>query len=422
LNRFLHFVPTCVGTPVGMTCVWFFRCLALKGRKGRCSMKWLNGYKMRLMLVGFVAAMVLGIGSAKADYIWKRKADMPTTRYGHSTSVVNGKIYAFGGAGALTRVDEYDPATDTWTRKADMPTARRGCSTCVVNEKICVIGGGGGPSGGAIATVEVYDPATDTWAEQTEVPTPRGDPVLGVVDGVIYVIGSKNGPGSEWADRGNIVEAYDPSTDTWTRKADMPTSRWNLSGCVTNGKIYVIGGNTNNGIFSTVEQYDPVTDTWTRKTPMPTARALLATSVVGGKIYAIGGWRWGDVDSCSVEVYDPSTDTWTKGVDIPSPTEGLSISVVDGVIYVMGGWSTPAGDGEDGYTSAVYASEPIVDFNGDGIVDAADMCIMVDNWHTNSTLCDIAPPPLGDGFVDVQDLIVIAGHLFEEFPPVELVE
>jgi len=61
---------------------------------------------------------------------------------------------------------------------------------------------------------------------------------------------------------------------------------------------------------------------------------------------------------------------------------------------------------------------PIVDFNGDGIVDAADMCIMVDHWGENYPLCDIGPTPLGDGIVDVQDLIVLAEHLFEEiFPP-----
>jgi len=65
---------------------------------------------------------------------------------------------------------------------------------------------------------------------------------------------------------------------------------------------------------------------------------------------------------------------------------------------------------------------PIVDFNSDGIVDSADICIMVDNWHTDNTLCDISPLPLGDGYVDVQDLIVLAEHLFEEFPPVEPVE
>jgi Tol biopolymer transport system component len=62
---------------------------------------------------------------------------------------------------------------------------------------------------------------------------------------------------------------------------------------------------------------------------------------------------------------------------------------------------------------------PVVDFNGDGIVDSADMCIMVDYWGTDEPLCDIGPMPWGDGIVDVQDLIILAEHLFEEFPPVE---
>jgi hypothetical protein len=62
---------------------------------------------------------------------------------------------------------------------------------------------------------------------------------------------------------------------------------------------------------------------------------------------------------------------------------------------------------------------PIVDFNSDGIVDAADMCIMVDHWGTDEPLCDIGPMPWGDGVVDVQDLIVLAEHLFEEVPPIE---
>jgi len=59
--------------------------------------------------------------------------------------------------------------------------------------------------------------------------------------------------------------------------------------------------------------------------------------------------------------------------------------------------------------------EPVVDLNEDGIVNSADMCIMVDNWGTDEPLCDIGPMPWGDGVVDVQDLIVLAEHLFEGF-------
>ena len=62
---------------------------------------------------------------------------------------------------------------------------------------------------------------------------------------------------------------------------------------------------------------------------------------------------------------------------------------------------------------------PIVDLNADGIVDSADLTIIVDHWGTDEPLCDIGPMPWGDGIVDVQDLIVLAEHLFEEIPPVE---
>jgi Tol biopolymer transport system component len=69
--------------------------------------------------------------------------------------------------------------------------------------------------------------------------------------------------------------------------------------------------------------------------------------------------------------------------------------------------------GADLYKASVI---PIVDLNGDGIVDSADMIIMVDHWGTDNSLCDIGPMPWGDGVVDVEDLIVLAEHLFEELP------
>jgi predicted phosphodiesterase len=58
---------------------------------------------------------------------------------------------------------------------------------------------------------------------------------------------------------------------------------------------------------------------------------------------------------------------------------------------------------------------PTVDFNGDQVVDSADISIMVDHWHEDFALCDIAPPPFGDGIVDVQDLILLSEHLFQDY-------
>jgi hypothetical protein len=56
---------------------------------------------------------------------------------------------------------------------------------------------------------------------------------------------------------------------------------------------------------------------------------------------------------------------------------------------------------------------PILDFNGDEAVDAADIDIMVGYWGTDESLCDIGPMPWGDGTVDVEDLIVLVEHMVE---------
>jgi len=58
---------------------------------------------------------------------------------------------------------------------------------------------------------------------------------------------------------------------------------------------------------------------------------------------------------------------------------------------------------------------PQFDFNGDGIVDGADMFMLVEHWHTDEPHFDISPAPSGDGIVDVQDLVLLSEHLFEDY-------
>jgi len=62
---------------------------------------------------------------------------------------------------------------------------------------------------------------------------------------------------------------------------------------------------------------------------------------------------------------------------------------------------------------------PVVDFNGDKKVDLVDLVILIDNWGTSKTLCDIGPTPLGDGKVDIEDLKVFMTYYEKENPPVK---
>src|ERR1035437_4174245 len=61
---------------------------------------------------------------AQADS-WSTGPSMPTAREGHTSSVVNGKIYAIGGAfGNGSCVEVFDPAANSWSTGPSMPTAR----------------------------------------------------------------------------------------------------------------------------------------------------------------------------------------------------------------------------------------------------------------------------------------------------------
>jgi len=57
-----------------------------------------------------------------------------------------------------------------------------------------------------------------------------------------------------------IISVNFAEENAWTKKADMPTPRDDLSTSVVNGKIYAIGGDKISVFFSTVEEYNPVAD------------------------------------------------------------------------------------------------------------------------------------------------------------------
>jgi N-acetylneuraminic acid mutarotase len=251
-----------------------------------------------------------------AKNAWVKKADMPTARQWLSTSVVDGIIYAIGGRSdvapweTMATVEAYDPAEDKWTVKTDMPTHRGSVTTCAVDGIIYAVGGFQDGNGPGLPTVEAYDPDTDTWVTKADMPVGRRFHTASVVDGKIYVIGG-GAEAADWEDPCcETVAVYDPARDTWEEmNGIMLSPRADHSACVVNGIIYTFGGTSfppgiQDGL-DIVEAYDPVTDTWEAKARMPTARMDLSTSAIGGRIYAIGGaMSYLGVRLPTVEVYE----------------------------------------------------------------------------------------------------------------------
>ncbi|MCF7757963.1 hypothetical protein KQ941_26325 [Paenibacillus xylanexedens] len=113
------------------------------------------------------------------------------------------------------------------------------------------------------------------------------------------------------------------ASSEWVTKADLLEPRTGGATASINGKIYYFGGASGSdhaasGIKqNSTYEYDPTTDTWTVKADMPTARAGLTAVVYNNKIYAIGGYYnvgTSVLRTNKVEVYDPSTDSWTTAL------------------------------------------------------------------------------------------------------------
>ena len=233
---------------------------------------------------------------------------------------------------------ERSPLPGIWASLASMPTARSEVAAVALHGKLYVVGGFGA---GATANEE-YDPATNVWERRA--PIPRGADHGAAValpqgqGGLVYFIGGFDG---RWGPL-NTVWAYDPATDQWTGKADLPTPRGALGAAVLDGKIYALGGVGTGGDLGTLEVYDPSKDTWEILSPMPRIRDHLAVVAVNGKIHALGGRQGSYANNLPHhQVYDPQTDSWEKLPDLPVARSGIAGAGVAGDIYVFGGEEVP---------------------------------------------------------------------------------
>jgi len=268
---------------------------------------------------------------------WATKAPMHEATAGFDAAVVKGRIYAIGGGFN----EEYNPGTDTWTSKTSMPTRRNNFGMSVYHDKIYCIGGMTGFDGNtgfnSTGANEVYDPTTETWETKMPMPTPRFNLRASVVNNKIYLIGgTKQDPPENitiphrlnWGQQiSDIVEVYDPETETWTTKPSAPSTIHSYASAVIGNKIYVITS-TSTWI------YDTERDNWSQGATPPArpAQAGGATSGVFAprRIYLFG--------ENATHIYDPDTNGWTLGSYMPTNRNGPAVAVVDDKFYVIGGW------------------------------------------------------------------------------------
>jgi N-acetylneuraminic acid mutarotase len=256
-----------------------------------------------------------------ATNAWTRKKPMARPVHHQAMVEYRGKIYVFGGfttpsptpplgAGGWEPVDnawEYDPVADTWKALPPLPTKRGSALAFEVGGRFYVIGGAalhpgssltamtGTGAGRSVAANEMFDPATNRWTPRQTLPTARNHAFGGVVNGKIYVIGGRIGHSFiTVTSNTDIVEEYDPASDSWgPLKARMPSPRSGGGWATYGGKIYIAGGEVATpemvGAYRALEAYNPATNTWEKLPSMPMPRHGVAGAVLGNRLHLVSG-------------------------------------------------------------------------------------------------------------------------------------
>ncbi len=237
-----------------------------------------------------------------------------------------------------------------WVQKAAMPTARSfsNVHACIVDGKIYIIGGAN-EDFEPLNVVEAYDPATDTWASKAPIQTARWGHIAEAVEGKIYVMG---GCPEISGNATSNIEVYDSSTDTWQAKGAMPFAAVGHASCVVDGKIYVMGGRTadpGGDYYNNLEVFDPSLEKWTSLSPMPSPKGYYSASAYDGTIYAIGGAEPGGsgLATTSIFKYDIATDTWSDGLELNQERWSIVSCTAGSYIVCAGGYIGPTDIGQN---------------------------------------------------------------------------
>lgn len=244
----------------------------------------------------------------RAFSYWKRIADFPgNPRSSAVAFTINNIGYVGLGRNAVGNnffkdFYAFDPQTNTWSKIADFPGQPRGFAAAgVIDGKAYV--GFGMANHLYYHDLWQYDPETDTWTKMLEDNRVRTySDAHFVVNDEFYIL------------RLHSTYKYLPTSNQFVAEESFPGDyRFFSSGLTFDGKGYVIAGQRpGNQVLKDFWSFDPVSDTWTRKADLPAGpRDGLAAFAVNDRIYA-GLGRVLQTDPLEFFEYNPSTDIWTS--------------------------------------------------------------------------------------------------------------
>ncbi len=124
----------------------------------------------------------------------------------------------------------------------------------------------------------------------------------------------------------------------WHTETTLPTARSRFAQVALDGRLYLIGGESESGLTGRVDVYDLATGAWEQLAAKPTAVANVKAAAVGGRIYLPGGMLADGLPTDALEVYDRATGQWSQAARLPVALFGYALIADDQGFWLCGGW------------------------------------------------------------------------------------
>lgn len=234
-----------------------------------------------------------------------------------------------------------------WIQKSSLVNNGRANSiNCTLNGK-GYVGLGINSSSTYLNDIWEYNPLDNSWTQKANFPgTARAGASAFVIKGKMYVCFGQN-TSTMYKD----VWEYNPTNDTWTQKKDFPgQARYNTSGFVIGDSVIYLGTgtyNSGNNYLYDFWMYNPTSDSWTQKANFPGSKRMAATAfTIDGIGYLGSGLYDTYTPTKDFWKYTPSSNSWSQIADIPAtPRYALVSFVINNIGYIgTGSTVSPASD------------------------------------------------------------------------------
>jgi hypothetical protein len=125
----------------------------------------------------------------------------------------------------------------------------------------------------------------------------------------------------------------------WGTVTPMSQARMTAGVAATQASVFAFGGLDANGVPSaTAERLDPGAGTWSDVAAMPMARASGAAGAIGESLYVAGGQGDDGQPLAASFRFDPAANVWSSIAALPTPRTGVAGAVLSGRLWVIGGF------------------------------------------------------------------------------------